>query len=144
VPAREEITCDGALIVGGAYNALAIARSLGRRGIAVWIAGAWHQGAARSRYVRKCLPWPEEADAKQRVSFLIDAAHRYHLQNWVLLAGNDAAADLLARYRDTLAPVFRISTSPLGVVREALDKRRSYAQNGNPGRQSDSQAVESF
>jgi predicted ATP-grasp superfamily ATP-dependent carboligase len=47
----------GAILLGGAHGSLAIARSLGRRGIPVWLITADNPLASLSRYVNRSLYW---------------------------------------------------------------------------------------
>ncbi len=44
-----------------------------------------------------------------------------------MFAGSDAAAELIALHRKMLSDVFRIASSSIDAVRDALDKRRTYA-----------------
>ena len=62
----------GALIVGGAHVSIAVARSLGRHGIPVWML-ANHPIATYSRYVKRSLPWPG-GDHADGVSSIIELA----------------------------------------------------------------------
>ncbi len=114
-------------MIGGGHGTLAIARSLGRHGVPVWVVAGEMRLAARSRYTEVCLPWPGSISPQQAGEFLVEIAHSHHLEGWVLIAGDDEAAELVARHHGVLAPVFQVSTSPWEVVREALDKRLSYA-----------------
>ncbi len=47
----------GGLVIGGAHVSIAIARSLGRRGIRVWLL-ANHPLPTYSRYLERSFPWP--------------------------------------------------------------------------------------
>jgi len=125
---RSETTArEGALVLGGGHGALAIARSLGRRGIPVWIVAGELRVAASSRYVKGCLPWPAALASQPQAEYLVAMAHRHRLERWALMAGSDTSAELMARHQDLLAPAFQLATSPLEVVRDAIDKRRAYA-----------------
>src|SRR5437899_6046866 len=62
----------GAIVMGADYRGLGIVRSLGRRGIPVWVLKHDDQLlAALSRYARQSLAWPGLDDA-ERVRFLLD------------------------------------------------------------------------
>jgi D-aspartate ligase len=56
---------QGALVLGGAHGSLEIARSLGRRGIPVWLVISDNPLATLSRYVRRHFVWdgPDRDDA---------------------------------------------------------------------------------
>jgi len=118
---------DGALVIGDGYAPLAVARSLGRRGIPVWVASGPLRLATSSRYVHGCIPWPVSSAPEVRAQHLVEVAHRNHLEGWTLFAGSDAAAELIALHRKMLSDVFRIASSSIDAVRDALDKRRTYA-----------------
>src|SRR5215475_10294603 len=48
----------GALVLGGSHGALAVVRSLGRRGIPVWFANDDNVLARLSRFTTKGMWWP--------------------------------------------------------------------------------------
>lgn len=48
----------GALVIGGDYRGLGVVRSLGRRGIPVWVLTDEHKIAATSRYAQRSFAWP--------------------------------------------------------------------------------------
>jgi D-aspartate ligase len=115
----------GALIVGGAHGSLAIARSLGRRGIPVWFVTHDHPIASYSHYVLRRGTWPGP-DAKGAAQWLVDFAAHHRLDRWVLFPGGDAEARLVAQRHDLLEQAFVITTPPWPVARFALDKRLAH------------------
>ncbi len=88
-------TPPGALIVGGAHVSLALARSLGRRGIPVWLL-AGHPLPRYSRYVQKSFAWPG-AEHRDAVASIIDVAVRHGLKRWVLFATGDEDMRVIAQ-----------------------------------------------
>src|SRR2546423_15263927 len=73
----------GALITGADYRGLGVVRSLGRRGIPVWVLKRpGHRLAAVSRYARNTGVWPS-GDETSSVDFLLDLAERKGLKGWV-------------------------------------------------------------
>lgn len=116
----------GALILGGNLNGLTIARSLGRRGVPVWIATEPSiKLASYSRYTRRTLPWPEGEPGAQ-VEYLLGVAERYRLDQWVLFPTSDETAALLSKFRSALSRRFLVSTPSWDVLRWAYDKRLTY------------------
>ncbi len=113
---------DGAIVIGGDYRGLGLARSLGRRGIPVWV--LWEQEerlATTSRYVRRSVaigrrgePLPEE---------LLRIAREEGLGGWALFPTSDHTVAAVARAYSELANVFTMTTPPWDVVRWAHDKR---------------------
>ena len=87
-PARE-----GALVIGGGHGTLAIARSLGRRGVPVWVVAGELRIAASSRYVEACLPWHGSISSQQQAEYLVEIAHRNRIEGWALIAGNDTSTE---------------------------------------------------
>src|SRR6202030_3254042 len=122
----------GALIVGGAHGSLALARSLGRRGIPVWFVTDDHPIAKYSRYTERSLAWPgpDQIDA---VEFLKTLARRHHLEGWVLIAAGDADLRVLSQRHADLAAVFRVTFPPWDTVRWAHDKRLTYQRAAELG-----------
>lgn len=112
----------GALILGGAHGSLAIARSLGRRGVDVWFATHDHPIAKYSRYTKSAVAWPGPNDPKA-VEWLLEFARRWHLGGWVLFPGADAELRLLAQHYETLAQAFNVAAPCWEIVQWAHDKR---------------------
>src|SRR5712692_9153913 len=94
----------GALIVGGAHVSIAVARSLGRHGIPVWLL-ANHPIPTYSRYVERSFPW-SGADAADGVSSIIDLATRHGLKGWVLIATGDQDMRMIAQNHALLSSHF--------------------------------------
>src|SRR5437879_9902165 len=74
----------GALIMGADYRGLGVVRSLGRRGIPVWvIKQGGHLVATTSRYVCRNISWPPK-DEQRQIDFLLDLADKHYICGWVL------------------------------------------------------------
>ena len=112
----------GALIIGGDYRGLGVVRSLGRRGIPVWVLTDEHHIAARSRFSRRSFPWPE-ASADDRVAFLTELAHKYGLEGWLLIPTADETSAFVSSRHQILSQTFTLTTAPWDVFRWAYDKR---------------------
>ncbi len=114
----------GALVVGGAHVSLGIARSLGRRGIPVWLL-ADHPLPRWSRYVRRCFDWPG-ADHPRALDMILDIAARHELAGWVLIATGDEDMRLIARHRAELSRRLFVATPDWETARWTFDKRLTY------------------
>ncbi|MGH6665026.1 MAG: hypothetical protein ACREB2_09000, partial [Pseudolabrys sp.] len=121
----------GALIVGGAHVTIAVARSLGRRGIPVWLL-ANHPIPTYSRYVRRSFPWPG-ADNVNGLSSIIELAKQNRLQGWVLIATGDQDMRLIANNRALLSQYFRVATPEWDTIQWAYDKRLTYRRAAELG-----------
>lgn len=115
----------GAIVIGGAYGSLGIVRSLGRRGIPVWVLTNDQLMARFSRYAVRCPAWPAASHAAQAVR-LLEMAERHGLEGWTLFPGGDVEAELLSRYREQLSTHFRVTAPPWDVMQWAHNKRLTY------------------
>ncbi len=116
----------GALVIGGNLNGLSIARSLGRRGVPVWVTSPPNiKLASFSRYTQRTVPWPNLEDEAQ-AAYLLEIAERYGLDQWVLFPSTDESAALLSKFHAVLSSRFRVSTPTWDILRWAYDKRLTY------------------
>ena len=123
----EHLECSlgtaGALLMGADYRALGVARSLGRRGIPVWVVKqGGHLVAATSRYVRRRVSWPE-VDDPGRIEFLLDLSSKHALRSWLLFPTDDYTVALVARYHRALASHFQLTVPPWDQLQWVCDKR---------------------
>lgn len=112
----------GALVVGGDYRGLGIVRSLGRRGIRVWVVADRGTLASASRYVERRVAMPRRPDAAQ-VRFLTALADDNDLRGWVMFPTAEETATLVARHHADLADRYRLTTSAWATHRFAIDKQ---------------------
>src|SRR5438876_6025824 len=123
LPSGRSDACEGALVTGADYRGLGIVRSLGRRGIPVWVLKQdEHLVGSVSRYTCRSLRYPLEDDRKQ-LDFLLDLAVREGLNGWVLFPTTDESVVLVARHHDLLAEHYRLTTPPWDALRWVFDKR---------------------
>jgi D-aspartate ligase len=122
------VTSDGALIIGDDYRGLGVARSLGRRGIPVWV--LWERGKAEerlattSRYARRSLAIGGRGESMHQE--LLRLARDGGIRGWTLFPTTDRAAAAVACEYDELAEAFRLTTPRWDVLRWAYDKRLTY------------------
>jgi len=116
----------GAVVTGASYRALAVVRSLGRRGIRTRVVRSdEHALAEASRYAGGRLAWPA-GDEAGRVEYLLRVAQRQGLEGWVLIPTHDEEAALIARHSRALARSFRLTTPSWETLRAAYDKRCTH------------------
>jgi D-aspartate ligase len=121
-PNRPTASSDGALIVGGDYRALGVARSLGRRQIPVYVLWEGEERIAiHSRYVQRNVEI--EADREPLDEQLLRLAREEKLERWTLVPTGDRAVAAVARAHESLASVFRMTTPSWEQLRWAHDKR---------------------
>jgi predicted ATP-grasp superfamily ATP-dependent carboligase len=114
-------TPPGALIVGGAHVSIAVARSLGRRGIPVWLL-ANHPLPKFSRYVERSFDWPG-ADHEDGLAAILDLAEKHDLSGWVLIATGDQDMRMIAQNRTRLSQYFHVATPDWDTIQWVYDKR---------------------
>lgn len=118
---------EGAVVTGASYRALAVVRSLGRRGVPVRVVRSdEHAVATASRYAGAPLAWPLDGPESARVDYLTELADRERLAGWVLIPTHDEEAALVARHHARLAERYRLTTPPWEILRAAYDKRRTH------------------
>ena len=117
----------GAVVTGASYRALAVVRSLGRRGIRVRVVRSdEHALAGSSRYAQRPFGGPRAWGPRQ-VGQLLELAERESMRGWVLIPTHDEEAAVIARHRDELASRYRVTTPAWETLRAAYDKRFTYA-----------------
>jgi D-aspartate ligase len=116
----------GAVVVGGDYQGLGIARSLGRRNVPVCVIDDESSIARFSRYVTHSVRVASLRDEKQTVDIILDIGHRLDLKGWVLYPTRDETVAAFARHRSLLNPFFRVPTSEWSTTQWVWDKRNTY------------------
>jgi predicted ATP-grasp superfamily ATP-dependent carboligase len=143
MPARPEsvVTIDrvsdgsarpGVVVLGGAHGTLALARSLGRRGVTVWTVSNDTPLPGWSRHVRRRFEWPG-VDAPEAIPFLRDLAIRSDLRGALLVAGGDAEVRFAAQSIDALGDVFRVMLPPWERLKWACEKPLLYRKAAELG-----------
>jgi D-aspartate ligase len=116
---------EGAIVIGGDYRGLGLARSLGRRGIPVWV--LWEKEerlATASRYVRRSLAIGRREEPLHEE--LLRLAREEGVSGWALFPTSDHTVAALARNYDELAETFKMTTAPWDVLRSAHYKDLTY------------------
>ncbi len=124
---RSPMAPAGALVIGGDYQGLGIARALGRHGIPVAVLDDERSIARFSRYVTRVITTPDLRDERRSVEAMLAAGRRHGLHGWVLFPTRDETVAAIARNRDELRQVFRAPAASWRSVAQAWDKRNTYA-----------------
>ena len=113
----------GAIVLGGNFIGLGVVRSLGARGIPVWIVDPKRSNAVArfSRYAQRFLE--PTADVHH---FLIREGQRHRLDGWVLFPADDTSVEILSTNHQSLSTIYHVTTPPIDVTKFALDKRLTY------------------
>jgi D-aspartate ligase len=116
----------GAVVVGGDHTGLAIARSLGRRGIPVVVIDDQYSISEFSKYVTRVERVADLRDQQAAVDSVLEVGQRLGLKDWVLFPTRDENVAAFSIHRDRLAEFFRVTTPPWETVRWAWDKNNTY------------------
>ena len=107
---------NGAVVLAADYRGLGVVRSLGRKGIRVWVLTQREERlAGSSRYAERALRRPDDL-----VPFLLGLPG---VDGWALFPTSDEDAALLGRNHAALARRFVVTSPPWDVMRWAYDKR---------------------
>lgn len=123
--------CTGAIVTGADYRGLGIVRSLGRRGIPVYVLReAGHFIGAASRYTSRSLRWPA-GDECSRLEFLTNLAINEGLKGWALFPTTDELVTLIARHHKSLSGHYLPTVPSWDALQWVCDKRllHQLAQN---------------
>lgn len=113
----------GAIVLGGNFIGLGVARSLGRRGIPVWVYDTGRAIAGYSRYTSRFV-----ISKRNTLELLLDEGRKHGLNGWVLFPIADPEVETLAIHHQALSSIYRVTTPPFDVSKFALDKRLTYAK----------------
>src|SRR5215813_10425147 len=116
----------GALVIGGDHPGLAVARSLGRRGIPVVVIDDQHSISAYSRYAKRVVTVKDLRDPDKTVASVLEVGRRLGLQDWVLFPTRDETVMAFARHREKLSDFFRVTTPNWETTRVVWDKTYTY------------------
>ena len=116
----------GAVVIGGDYQGLGIARSLGRYGIPVCVIDDETSIARASRFVRNAIRVRDLRTEAALIDALAQARAKLRLPGWVLYPTREETVASIAANRDALRQYFRVPTPELAVTRLAWDKREVY------------------
>lgn len=116
----------GAVVVGGDHPGLGIARSLGSRGIPVYILDDQYCISRFSRYATRVIRVESILDERKTVDAVLEIGRRFNLRNWVLFPTRDENVAAFSRYREELADFYRVTTGEWKSVEWAWDKKKTY------------------
>jgi len=116
----------GALVIGGDHPGLAIARSLGKRGIPVYILDDQHCISVYSKYATRVVRTEDLRDPEKTVDAVLEVGERYGLRDWVLFPTRDETVMAFSKHLERLSEFFRVTTPKWETTRWAWDKNNTY------------------
>jgi len=119
-------TQAGALVIGGEHPGLGVVRSLGRRGIPVYVLDDQRCVSSFSRYVTRVIRVKSLRDEQETIDAVMEVGERYNLRNWVLFPTRDETVAAFSRHRERLASFFRVTTPCWETIHWAWDKKSTH------------------
>src|SRR5580693_1640414 len=116
----------GAVVIGGDYQGLGIARSLGSQGVPVCIVDDETSIARFSRHTMANIRVPDLRDEQSALTNLLRVGRELDLKGWVLFPTRDELVATLSRHRDVLKEIYRVPTSQWDTIKWIWDKRNTY------------------
>jgi predicted ATP-grasp superfamily ATP-dependent carboligase len=116
----------GAIVIGGDYQGLGIARSLGQHSIPVCVVDDEACIARASRFVKHVVRVPDLTANGSLLDALTLARQRLGGSRCVLYPTREPTVAAIAASREKLARDFRVPTPEMSVIRYAWDKRQTY------------------
>lgn len=120
------ITGVGGIVIGGDYQGLGIARSLGRHGVPVCVIDDERSITRYSRYTTHAIRVSDLRDENKTIEAVLDAGRRLNLKGWILYPTRDETVAAFSHHREILSECFRVPTPDWNIVRWAWDKRNTY------------------
>ncbi|HZQ46682.1 MAG TPA: ATP-grasp domain-containing protein [Verrucomicrobiae bacterium] len=116
----------GGVSIGGDFQGLGIARSLGRQGVPVCIIDNERSISRYSRYTTHSVRVKDLRDEQRTVETLMETGRRLGLKGWVLYPTRDETVAALSRHREILSEFFRVPTPGWESIKWAWDKRNTF------------------
>ena len=113
------------LLLGGRENALAIVRSLSKKGITVNVSASASAHAFRSRYCNEKFPVLETMSQKEYWTELLFGNKHTHIKGSVIFACNDEAIQFLAENRSSLEEDYILDDYDPEIHKALLDKQET-------------------
>jgi D-aspartate ligase len=116
----------GAVVIGGDYQGLGIARSLGRRGVRVCVIDDEYSITRFSKYCVHSLKVSSLRTHDDIRGSLLDLKDRFDVSGWVLFPTREEIVAAISESRQELSLHYRVPTSDWSRIRWAWDKRNTY------------------
>lgn len=113
---------NGAIIIEGHVQGLSNVRSLGEKGVPVYVMDVCHCLAQHSKYCKKffrCPPFKSPAF----IDFLLEIGKKENLRGWVLIPSNDHIVENLSVNKERLQPYFETIAPDPEILYNIVNKK---------------------
>jgi D-aspartate ligase len=117
----------GAVVVGGDFHGLGVARSLGRHGVPICIVDDEYSIGRFSRYTTMVVKAPDLRNERATVDFLLATARKHNLKGWVLYPTRDELVATFSRHKAELEEWYRVPTPDWEITKWAWNKWNTYS-----------------
>jgi D-aspartate ligase len=119
---RKNIDMKGAIIIEGHVQGLSNLRSLGEKGIPVYVIDVCHCLAQHSKYCIKYFKCPG-FDTEEFIDFLVELGVREKLDGWVLIPSNDHIVENLSKNKTKLNPYYKTIAPDVSILLNIVNKK---------------------
>jgi D-aspartate ligase len=120
-------TKDAAVIIGGDFQGLGIARNLKELGIRIIVVDPVFCISMFSNFIDKYYKCPPLDNVDDFKNFLIELAAKAGVKGAVLYPTSDIAVRILSKFRDELTRYYLVPTPPWKTIDLAFDKKNVYS-----------------
>ncbi|MFB3924914.1 MAG: ATP-grasp domain-containing protein [Syntrophales bacterium] len=121
-----ESSTRGAIIIGGDYQGLGIARNLAHLRIPIHIFDPDFCIGRFSRHIHQYHKCPPPTDTDEFIKYLVRFAAERQIRNWVVFPTTDTAVYTLSKSRYLLDSYYLVPTPEWDVIRFVYDKKLTY------------------
>lgn len=114
-------TMNGAIIIEGHVQGLSNTRSLGEKGIPVYVIDKGSCLAMHSKYCQKYFKCPNYKD-DEFADFLVELAESEGIKDWVLFPSNDHAVATISKHKKRLDQYYKTNVPEPEVLNKIYDK----------------------
>jgi len=116
----------GVVVIGGDYQGLGVIRSLGRRGIPVYLLDSGACIGMASKFTTRFFRCPSLEDENLFLEFLLSLAEEEKLNKWVVYPTDDETVKALSINKRLLEKYYRIPTPGWTVSQILYNKKLTY------------------
>ena len=113
------------IVLGGIENALSVARSLGKRGVKVYISVSKNSNVLHSKYCTRGFPYSNSKTVQAFWANLLLGGENNFPHGSVILPCNDSAIEFVAKKRDELVKKYRLDDFMPEIHLAMLDKKQT-------------------
>jgi predicted ATP-grasp superfamily ATP-dependent carboligase len=116
----------GVLVIGGNFQSLSLIRSLGQKKVPTFLVNPGQCMAKFSRYTNRFSMCPDVKEDSLFFEYIMDLGKKENLQGWIIYPNDDETVYFLAKHKEPLEEMYRVTTPPWDTAKYAYDKVCTY------------------